>query len=95
MEIVQNERIGLLLISNLSRSWLIFVAQRAAASVKWIEQLNPLVHLTVDEQNIKEKDSSYFHSFNVVCATNCSLDTMVRCFVGEMNELIPLPDLAG
>eukprot|EP01114_Cavostelium_apophysatum_P024210 TRINITY_DN9414_c0_g1_i1.p1 TRINITY_DN9414_c0_g1~~TRINITY_DN9414_c0_g1_i1.p1 ORF type:complete len:320 (-),score=73.48 TRINITY_DN9414_c0_g1_i1:22-981(-) len=51
---------------------------RADASVRNISILNPLVKINIDQHDVTKKEDSFFAQFNVVCATNCSMETLKR-----------------
>ena len=44
---------------------------RAEASLERVQQLNPMVEVTADSGNIKEKDGDFFKEFDIVIATTC------------------------
>jgi len=51
---------------------------RAEASLQRLQQLNPMVEVTADIANAKDKDAEFFKKFDIVVATNCSKDELVR-----------------
>jgi len=51
---------------------------RAEASLERLQQLNPMVDVTVDKSEISDKDAEFFKQFDIVIATNCPKDELVR-----------------
>jgi len=51
---------------------------RAEASLQRLQQLNPMVNVTADMGNSKDKEVEFFKMFDIVVATNCSKDELVR-----------------
>jgi len=51
---------------------------RAEASLERLQQLNPMVDVTADKSATTEKDAEFFKQFDIVIATNCAKDELVR-----------------
>jgi len=51
---------------------------RAEASLERVQQLNPMVEVTADSGNIKEKDGDFFKEFDIVIATTCDKEELIR-----------------
>jgi ubiquitin-like 1-activating enzyme E1 A len=51
---------------------------RAEASLERLQQLNPMVEVTTDKAATTEKDTDFFKQFDIVIATNCPKDELVR-----------------
>eukprot|EP00088_Acartia_fossae_P045161 TRINITY_DN4839_c0_g1_i1.p1 TRINITY_DN4839_c0_g1~~TRINITY_DN4839_c0_g1_i1.p1 ORF type:complete len:351 (-),score=113.11 TRINITY_DN4839_c0_g1_i1:315-1367(-) len=51
---------------------------RAEASLDRVQQLNPMVEVSVDKSATTEKDTEFFKQFDIVIATNCPKDELVR-----------------
>ncbi|XP_068083309.1 SUMO-activating enzyme subunit 1 isoform X2 [Anabrus simplex] len=51
---------------------------RAIASLKRAQELNSMVSISADTDNVDEKPDSYFAEFDVVCATECSSQQLIR-----------------
>jgi len=51
---------------------------RAEASLQRLQQLNPMVKVSADPSETKGKDAEFFKKFDVVVATNCSKEEIVR-----------------
>jgi len=51
---------------------------RAEASLQRLQQLNPMVDVTADTANSKDKDAEFFKKFDIVVATNCTKEESVR-----------------
>eukprot|EP00092_Neocalanus_flemingeri_P021212 GFUD01022986.1.p1 GENE.GFUD01022986.1~~GFUD01022986.1.p1 ORF type:complete len:357 (+),score=108.13 GFUD01022986.1:47-1072(+) len=51
---------------------------RAEASLQRLQQLNPMVNVTADSDNSKDKQADFFKMFDIVVATNCVKDELVR-----------------
>jgi len=51
---------------------------RAEASLERLQQLNPMVEVTTDKSATTEKDAEFFKQFDIVIATNCPKDELVR-----------------
>lgn len=51
---------------------------RAESSLQRAQQLNPMVQVTADADDISSKSDSFFHSFDLVVATNCSSDQLIH-----------------
>ena len=58
-------------------SWLL---QRALQAVPKLQVLNPNVMVTADLGDPTEKNDGYYQQFDVICATCCSTDTLVRIY---------------
>jgi len=53
---------------------------RAEASLQRPHQLNLKVEVTTDTANAKDKDAKFFKKFDIVVATNCPKDKLVRIY---------------
>jgi len=53
-------------------------SNRAEASLSRLQQLNPMVEVTADTTNIKDKGEDFFKEFDIVIATTCSKDELIR-----------------
>jgi molybdopterin/thiamine biosynthesis adenylyltransferase len=42
------------------------------------QQLNPMVQVTADPQDVAHKPDTFFGEFDVVCATECSVEQLIR-----------------
>eukprot|EP00088_Acartia_fossae_P045166 TRINITY_DN4839_c0_g2_i1.p1 TRINITY_DN4839_c0_g2~~TRINITY_DN4839_c0_g2_i1.p1 ORF type:complete len:343 (-),score=96.93 TRINITY_DN4839_c0_g2_i1:253-1281(-) len=51
---------------------------RAEASMDRLQQLNPMVEVTFDTGKSTEKDAEFFKQFDIVIATTCPKDELVR-----------------
>ncbi|KAG8553110.1 hypothetical protein GDO81_003274 [Engystomops pustulosus] len=51
---------------------------RAEASLERAQNLNPMVEVTVNKDNIEEKEEDFFKDFDAVCLTSCSRDLLVK-----------------
>ncbi|XP_015429045.1 PREDICTED: SUMO-activating enzyme subunit 1 [Dufourea novaeangliae] len=51
---------------------------RAEASLQRAQNLNPMVNIEADTSNIDDKSDTFFSSFNVVCATQCTITQLKR-----------------
>jgi len=51
---------------------------RAEASLDRLQQLNPMVEVTADSGSSTDKDASFFLQFDIVIATNCAKEELVR-----------------
>lgn len=51
---------------------------RAKSSLERTQQLNPMVEVTADDSDPKDKPDSYFSEFDVICATCCSSSLLTR-----------------
>jgi len=51
---------------------------RAEASLERLQQLNPMVEVSTDKSATTEKDAEFFKQFDIVIATNCPKDELVR-----------------
>jgi len=51
---------------------------RAEASLQRLQQLNPMVKVSADPTETKNKDAEFFKKFDVVVATNCSKEEIMR-----------------
>jgi len=51
---------------------------RAEASLQRLQQLNPMVDVTADTAVSKDKDAGFFKNFDIVVATNCTKDELIR-----------------
>jgi len=51
---------------------------RAEASLQRLQNLNPMVKVEADTGNSKDKQAEFFKMFDIVVATNCSKDELVR-----------------
>ena len=54
------------------------ISKRGEASVERISNLNPLVEIHADRDELIKKDTNYFKNFNVICASNCSIQSLVN-----------------
>jgi ubiquitin-like 1-activating enzyme E1 A len=52
--------------------------QRAVASQYKTQLLNPMVEVKVDTETSESKDEEFFKSFDVICATCCTLEELLR-----------------
>jgi len=69
--------------TNQSMYWyclhcLVYCCQRAESSVSRAQQLNPMVDVRVDSGSVADKPASFFASYDVVCATCCTLAQLIR-----------------
>jgi len=53
-------------------------SNRAEASQQRLQQLNPMVEVTADTEASKEKTAEFFKQFDVVIATTCDKDELIR-----------------
>jgi len=53
-------------------------ANRAEASLPRVQQLNPMVEVTAEPVHSTTKDAEFFQKFDVVVATTCSQEELVR-----------------
>jgi len=53
-------------------------SNRAEASLDRLQQLNPMVEVSADKGSSTEKDAAYFQQFDIVIATNCSKEELIR-----------------
>jgi len=51
---------------------------RAEASLQRLQQLNPMVDVTADKGETKEKQAEFFKKFDIVVVTNCVKEELVR-----------------
>jgi len=51
---------------------------RAESSVNRAAQLNPMVEVTADSSEVSKKPDNFFTSFDIVCATCCQLEELIR-----------------
>ncbi|XP_068081946.1 SUMO-activating enzyme subunit 1 [Anabrus simplex] len=51
---------------------------RAVASLKRAQQLNSMVTVSADTDNVDDKPDSYFAEFDIVCATECTTQQLIR-----------------
>jgi len=51
---------------------------RAKASLERAQNLNPMVNVTVDESNVDDKTEVFYSSYNVVCASECTITQLVK-----------------
>lgn len=51
---------------------------RAEASLNRAQRLNPMVEMKVDKESVDSKTDDFFTQFNVVIATDCSLEQLLR-----------------
>jgi len=51
---------------------------RAEASLQRLQNLNPMVEVSADPGSSKDKDAEFFKQFDIVVATNCSKDELIR-----------------
>jgi len=51
---------------------------RAEASLQRLQQLNPMVKVSADKGKTQDKDAEFFKKFDVVVATNCSKEELLR-----------------
>lgn len=57
---------------------MIIIYQRAESSLHRAQQLNPMVEVRADVESSVNKSDQFFESFDVVCATNCTLSELLR-----------------
>jgi len=53
-------------------------SNRAEASLQRLQQLNPMVEVTVEPTDSESKDAEFFQKFDVVVATTCTQTELVR-----------------
>merc|ERR1719203_64786 len=53
-------------------------SNRAEASMERLQQLNPMVEVTADTANVKDKAAEFFKDFDIVICTTCSKEELVR-----------------
>jgi len=53
-------------------------SNRAEASMERLQQLNPMVEVTADTANVKDKAEEFFKDFDIVICTTCSKEELVR-----------------
>ncbi|XP_070577490.1 SUMO-activating enzyme subunit 1-like [Ptychodera flava] len=51
---------------------------RAEASLERTKELNPNVEVLVDTANVSDKPKEFFQKFNIVCATCCDCETLLK-----------------
>jgi len=51
---------------------------RAEASLQRLQQLNPMVKVSANPTETKDKDADFFKNFDVVVATNCNKEEILR-----------------
>jgi len=51
---------------------------RAEASLQRLQQLNPMVKVSANTGKTQDKDADYFKQFDVVVATNCNKEELIR-----------------
>merc|ERR1712025_1429218 len=51
---------------------------RAEASLQRLQQLNPMVKVSATPSKSQDKDSEFFKTFDVVVATNCNKEELLR-----------------
>jgi len=51
---------------------------RAEASLQRLQQLNPMVKVSADKGKTQDKDAEFFKKFDVVVATNCNKEELLR-----------------
>jgi len=51
---------------------------RAEASLERVQQLNPMVEVTADSGDIREKEGDFFKQFDIVIATTCNKEELIR-----------------
>ncbi|XP_069672220.1 SUMO-activating enzyme subunit 1 [Periplaneta americana] len=51
---------------------------RAEASLTRAQELNPMVQVTSDSDNVADKPESFFGNFDVICATECPVEQLIR-----------------
>ena len=54
------------------------MSQRAESSHQRTQQLNPMVDVTADPSNIADKPDDFLKDYNVICATCCSEQQLLR-----------------
>lgn len=59
-------------------SFLTNFSQRAEASVSRAQQLNPMVQVTADSEDVADKPDTFFGDFDVICATECPVEQLIR-----------------
>lgn len=42
------------------------------------QQLNPMVQITADSEDIADKPDTFFEQFDVICATECPVEQLIR-----------------
>ena len=52
--------------------------QRAESSLTRTQELNPMVNVTADTDNVDDKADEFFHDFDVICATCCGREALLR-----------------
>lgn len=53
-------------------------SNRAEASMDRLQQLNPMVEVSADVANVKDKKEDFFQQFDIVICTTCPKDELVR-----------------
>jgi len=53
-------------------------SNRAEASLQRLQQLNPMVNVTADTENSKNKTADFFKNFDLVVATTCNKEELIR-----------------
>lgn len=56
----------------------VFPTQRAEQALPRLQVLNPNVSVKADTERVEDKPDDYFTQFDVICATCCTTDTLVR-----------------
>jgi len=51
---------------------------RAEASLQRLQQLNPMVNVTADTENSKAKSAEFFKQFDLIVATTCNKEELIR-----------------
>ncbi|KDR15653.1 SUMO-activating enzyme subunit 1 [Zootermopsis nevadensis] len=51
---------------------------RAEASLSRAQQLNPMVQVTADSEDVADKPDTFFGDFDVICATECPVEQLIR-----------------
>ncbi|XP_033214220.1 SUMO-activating enzyme subunit 1 [Belonocnema kinseyi] len=51
---------------------------RAQASLQRAKNLNAMVSVTADESNLDDKPDEFFHNFDVICASECTVTQIKR-----------------
>lgn len=57
---------------------MILFLKRAECSLAGTQQLNPMVQITADPSTVESKSEEFFLDFDVVCATGCSQEEIIR-----------------
>ena len=56
----------------------VILFQRAQSSLQRTRQLNPMVSVSYDTADVADKKKEFFKQFDVVCATGCSKQQLLR-----------------